>query len=82
MRRAIRTMREHGILVLNRSIGLRGSDVHDRMITNPDEMRPIGLIGYLTNEGHAAAFVVIDHSSSECLGVGVARRCMRFEAPT
>ena len=70
------------VLAFNRPIGMRGPDMHDWMITTPDEMWAIDPIGCLSNEGDATVFVVVAHSSSECLGARVARRRMRFEAPT
>jgi putative transposase len=38
------------------------------------------LTSTLTGEGQAAIFVIVDHCSTECIGLHAARRATRFEA--
>ncbi len=63
MRRVLRIMREHGLLAHQRSVAIRGSQIHDRTIVTdqPDRMWSIDAIGCLTDEGNATVFVLVDH---------------------
>ena len=82
MRRVLRIMREHGLLAHQRSVAVRGPQVHDRTIVTdrPDRMWAIDATGCLTDEGNATVFVLVDHCTGECLGVRAALRGTRFEA--
>lgn len=81
-RRVLRVMREHDLLAPTRVGRPRGPRVHDGTIVTerPDEMWATDMTGTLTGEGHASIFFVLDHCTSECLGVHAARRGTRFEA--
>jgi hypothetical protein len=82
MPRVLRIMREHGLLAHQRSVAIRGPQIHDRTIVTdrPDRMWVIDATGCLTDEGNATVFVLVDHCTGECLGVRAALRGTRFEA--
>jgi putative transposase len=82
MRRVLRLMREHRLLAHQRSVAVRGPQVHDRTIVTdrPDRMWAIDATGCLADEGNATVFVLVDHCTGECLGVRAALRGTRFEA--
>jgi transposase InsO family protein len=82
-RRTLRLMREHTLLAPTRPGRPHGPKAHDGTITTskPDEMWGIDLTSTLTRrEGTASIFVLVDHCTSECLGLHAARRATRFEA--
>ena len=77
LRRVLRLMHEHGLLAPSRSGAARGSRAHDGAIvpaTGTD------LTAVWTGEGPAVVFVVIDHSTGECVGLHAAARATRFQA--
>ncbi len=82
MRRVLRIMRGHGLLARQRSVAVRGPQVHDRTIgtDRPDRMWAIDATGCLIDEGNTTVFVLVDHCTGGCLGVRAALRGTRFEA--
>jgi transposase InsO family protein len=82
MRRALRLMREHGPLAHQRSVAVRGPQVHDRTIVTdpPDRTWAIDAPGCLTDEGNATVFALVDDCTGECLRVRAALWGTRFEA--
>lgn len=82
-RRTLRLMREHSLLAPTRAGRPHGPKAHDGTITTtkPDQMWGIDLTSTMTRrEGTASIFVLVDHCTSECLGLHAARRATRFEA--
>ena len=81
-RRALRLMREHGLLAHQRAGRPRGSKAHDSRITTDrvDLMWGTDLTSVMTGEGQAAVFVAVDHGSAECVGLHASHRADRFEA--
>ena len=79
MRRALRIMRDYELLAHQRSVAVRGPQVHDGTIVTdwPDLMWAIDATGCLTDEGNATVFVLVDHCTGECLGVRAAPRGAR-----
>ena len=81
-RRALRLMREHGLLAPSRVGSPRGPRNHDGTII-PETLNTMwgtDMTTTWTGEGQAAVFVAIDHHSAECVGLHAARRGTRFEA--
>ena len=81
-RRALRLMREHGLLAPFRVGSPRGPRNHDGTIIPEtlDTMWGTDMTTTWTGEGQVAVFVAIDHHSAECVGLHAARRGTRFEA--
>jgi putative transposase len=81
-RRVLRLMREHGLLAPGRVGRPHGPKAHDGTIRTErvDEMWGVDLTSTLTGEGQASIFVIVDHCSTECIGLHAARRATRFEA--
>ena len=80
--RVRRLMRQHGLRAPYHPRRERGSKAHDRRITTdvPDEMWGTDATSALTGEGTATIFLLVDHCTSECLGLHAARSGTRFEA--
>jgi transposase InsO family protein len=81
-RRALRLMREHGLLAPSRTGSPRGPRGHDGTIIPEavDTMWGTDLTTTWTGEGQVAVFVAVDHCSAGCVGIHAARRATRFEA--
>jgi putative transposase len=81
-RRALRLMREHGLLAHQRAGRAHGPKAHDGTITTKrvDLMWGADLTSVMTGEGQAAVFVAVDHCSAECVGLHASRSADRFEA--
>lgn len=82
-RRTLRLMRENNLLAPSRARLPQRPETHDGTITTtqPDEMWGIDITATLTrHEGAANVFVLVDHCTSECLGLHAAIRATRFEA--
>lgn len=80
--RVLRLMREANLLAPSRAGAPRGPRAHDGKITTerPDEMWGTDGTTTMTGEGQATIFVVVDHCTSECLGLHATGRGTRFEA--
>ena len=80
--RALRLMREHGLLAPSRVGSPRGPRNHDGTIIPEtlDTMWGTDMTTTWTGEGQTAVFVAIDHHSAGCVGLHAARRGTRFEA--
>jgi transposase InsO family protein len=78
-RRVLRLMHEHGLLAPGRVGRPHGPRAHDGTIRTErvDLMWGTDLTSTLTAEGQASIFVTVDHASTECLGIHVARRGRR-----
>jgi transposase InsO family protein len=82
-RRVLRVMREANLLAPTRAGSPHGPKAHDGTITTtrPDEMWGIDLTSTLTRrEGNASIFILVDHCTTECLGIHATHRATRFEA--
>ena len=81
-RRVLRLMREANLLAPTRVGQAHGPKAHDGVIiaARPDERWGTDGTTTLTDEGNATIFIVVDHCTSECLGIHAARRGTRFEA--
>lgn len=81
-RRVLRVMREANLLAPTRSGNAHGPKAHDGVIVTerPDVRWGTDGTSTLTGEGNATIFVLIDHCTTECLGIHAARRGTRFEA--
>jgi len=81
-RRVLRLMREANLLAPTRVGQAHGPKAHDGEIitARPDERWGTDGTTTLTDEGNATIFVVVDHGTTECLGIHAARRGTRFEA--
>lgn len=81
-RRVLKLMRENDLLAPARLGNAHGPKAHDGTIVTekPDEMWGTDATSVLTGEGNATIFFVIDHCTSECLGIHGALRGTRFEA--
>jgi putative transposase len=81
-RRVNRLMREANLLSPSRSFKLAVVQGHDGRITTdrPDEMWGTDGTGTDTAEGHASIFILVDHCTTECLGIHAARKGNRYEA--
>jgi transposase InsO family protein len=81
-RRVLRLMREAGLLAPTRVGQAHGPKAHDGEIitARPDQRWGTDGTTTLTDEGNATIFIVVDHCTSECLGIHAARRGTRFEA--
>jgi transposase InsO family protein len=81
-RRVLRLMREAGLLSPTRLGNAHGPRAHDGtiMAERPDVRWGTDATSTLTDEGSATIFVVVDHCTTECLGIHAARRGTRFEA--
>jgi len=81
--RVLRIMRENGLLAPTRLGNAHGPKAHDGSITpsRPDEIWGTDMTQTLLESGlNAAIFAVVDHATSECLGLFAAERGRRFEA--
>lgn len=80
--RVRRLMRREGLRAPYHPRRERGSKAHDRRITTdlPDEMWGTDATRTLTDEGTATIFLLVDHCTSECLGLHASRSGTRFEA--
>src|SRR5690606_14645627 len=80
--RVLRLVREANLLAPSRAGAPRGPRAHDGKITTerPDEMWGTDGTTTMTGEGQATIFVVVDHCTSECLGLHGTARGSRFEA--
>lgn len=81
--RALRLMREAGLLAPTRSGPPRGPAAHDGTILteHPDVMWGTDATSCVTlHEGTATVFVAVDHCTAECLGIHAAKVGTRFEA--
>lgn len=81
--RVLRLMREHGLLAPYRAQRVLGPRNHDGTIVTerPDEMWGTDATTTLTtHDGQATVFIVVDHCTTECLGIHAAKRGDRFEA--
>ena len=80
--RALRLMREAGLLAPTRVGPPHGPRAHDGTIIpeRPDAMWGIDATSSLTDEGTATIFIAVDHFTAECVGIHAARRGTRFEA--
>lgn len=81
-RRVLRVMREHGLLVHQRTGSPRGPRAHDGTITTErvDEMWGTDMTAVATGEGQAAVFIAVDHCSAECIGIHASASATRHEA--
>jgi putative transposase len=81
-RRVLRLMREHGLLAPGRVGRPHGPKAHDGTLRTErvDEMWGVDLTSTLTGEGQASILVIVDHCSTERIGLHAARRATRFEA--
>jgi transposase InsO family protein len=81
-RRVLRVMREAHLLSPTRLGHAHGPKAHDGTIIaeRPDVRWGTDATSTLTDEGSATIFVVVDHCTTECLGIRAARRGTRFEA--
>lgn len=81
-RRVLRVMREANLLSPTRLGNAHGPKAHDGTIVaeRPDVRWGTDATSTLTDEGGATIFVVVDHCTTECLGIHAARRGTRFEA--
>jgi transposase InsO family protein len=81
-RRVLRLMREANLLAPTRAGQAHGPKAHDGAIitARPDQRWGTDGTSTLTDEGNATIFIVVDHCTSECLGIHAARRGTRFEA--
>ncbi len=80
--RVLRLMREEGLLAPQRAGHRRGPKAHEGSITPtlPDLLWGTDMTTTLTGEGNASIFLLVDHCTSECLGIHAARRGTRYEA--
>jgi transposase InsO family protein len=81
--RVLRLMRENDLLAPTRLGNAHGPKAHDGSITpsRPDEIWGTDMTQTLLESGmNAAIFAVVDHATSECLGLFAAERGRRFEA--
>ena len=80
--RVRRLMREHGLRAPYFPKRERGSKAHDGRITTdrPDEMWGTDATATLTGEGSAFIFFVVDHCTSECMGIHASASGSRQEA--
>ena len=80
--RVLRLMREANLLAPSRTGAPRGPQAHDGTIITerPDEMWGTDGTTTLTGEGQATIFVLVDHCTTECLGLHATARGTRFEA--
>lgn len=76
MRRVLRIMRAHGLLVSQRPTAISGPQVHEGTIVTqrPVQMWAIDATGCVPDEGNATVFVFVDHCTGACLGVRAALR--------
>ena len=76
-------MREHGLQAPQRPRRKRGNKAHDGTILTavPDELWGTDATSAMTrHEGNATIFFVVDHCTSECLGIHATGHGTRFEA--
>lgn len=80
--RTRRLMRQHNLRAPYFPRRKRGSKAHDGRITTdrPDEMWGTDATATLTGEGSAFIFFVVDHCTSECLGIHASASGSRLEA--
>lgn len=82
-KRVLRLMRENGLLAPPRARRVLGPHTHDGQITTdrPDEMWGTDATAtYTFTEGYVTVFAAVDHCTSECVGIHVAKYGSRFEA--
>ena len=80
--RVRRLMREHGLRAPYFPKRKRGHKAHDGRITTdqPDEMWGTDATATLTGQGSAFIFFVVDHCTSECMGIHASASGSRLEA--
>jgi putative transposase len=81
--RVLRLMREAGLLAPPKARRVLGPRVHDGRITTdlPDVMWGTDATAtYTLTEGYVTVFGAVDHCTSECVGIHVAKEGNRFEA--
>ena len=81
--RALRVMRENGLLAPTRTARARGPRVHEGTIITdlPDEMWGTDATTIATaQDGNIWVFAATDHCTGECVGIHCAIRGTRFEA--
>lgn len=82
-KRVLRLMREHGLLAPPKPQRVLGPRNHDGTITTeaPDLMWGTDATSTFTvAEGYVTVFAAVDHCTSECVGIHVAKYGSRFEA--
>lgn len=82
-KRVLRLMRERGLQAPGTPKRVLGPRAHDGRITTdlPDVMWGTDATSTITIEdGQVAVFAIVDHCTTECLGIHVAKRATRFEA--
>jgi putative transposase len=82
-KRVLRLMRENGLQSPGAPKRVLGPRSHDGRITTdmPDVMWGTDATSTMTIEdGQVAVFATVDHCTTECLGIHVAKRATRFEA--
>ncbi len=81
--RVLRLMRENGLLAPPKARRVLGPREHDGRITTdaPDVMWGTDATAtYTVTEGYVTVFAAVDHCTSECVGIHVAKYGSRFEA--
>ncbi len=82
-KRVLRLMRENGLLAPPKARRVLGPRTHDGTITTdaPDVMWGTDATAtYTAAEGYVTVFAAVDHCTSECVGIHVAKYGSRFEA--
>lgn len=82
-RRALRLMREAGLLAPSRARRELGPRVHDGTIITerPNEMWATDATATMTLEdGQVTVFIAVDHCTAECVGIHAAKPGTRYEA--
>lgn len=82
-KRVLRLMRENGLLAPPKAKRVLGPRSHDGRITTdePDLMWGTDATStYTVAEGYVTVFAAVDHCTSECVGIHVAKYGSRFEA--
>ena len=80
--RVLRLMREAELLAPQRTGHRHGPKAHDGSIIpdEPDVLWGTDMTTTLTGEGNASIFILLDHCTTECLGIHAARPGTRYEA--
>jgi transposase InsO family protein len=82
-KRVLRLMRENGLLAPPKARRVLGPRTHDGTITTeaPDVMWGTDATAtYTAVDGYVTVFAAVDHCTSECVGIHVAKHGSRFEA--
>jgi transposase InsO family protein len=82
-KRVLRLMRENGLLAPPKARRVLGPRTHDGTITTdaPDVMWGTDATAtYNLKDGYVTVFAAVDHCTSECVGIHVAKYGSRFEA--